>query len=203
MERGKTVEYLLQFPISSRPVFLLEKNSIFLKKSNKADLTNLLLGNLRKCDIITSDEEERSCPSIKSDAIVIDFMTVARRLTAVELKNVSSFGALCQTIINIVLIYGAKSDEVHVILENYKEYSPKASERARRSQRIGKLCEVVADDQQLPEWSEFYSRVENKKSLQNFFVSYCINHYKSDKPLFLAGGLLADPENVHEFLRER
>ena len=45
MERGKTVEYLLQFPISSRPVFLLEKNSIFLKKSNKADLTNLLLGN--------------------------------------------------------------------------------------------------------------------------------------------------------------
>ena len=40
---------------------------------------------------------------------------------------------------------------------------------------------------------EFWDRMENKQSLQNFFVCYCITHYKSSKPLYVAGGLTEDP----------
>ena len=38
-----------------------------------------------------------------------------------------------------------------------------ASERKRRSQGpgAGKLCDVVAEDQCLPDWNEFYANVEN------------------------------------------
>ena len=48
--RGKTIDYVLQFPILSRPIFLLEKDKLFLKKSKKADLINFLLENLSNCD---------------------------------------------------------------------------------------------------------------------------------------------------------
>ena len=30
--RGKTIDYVLQFPILPRPIFLLEKDKLFLKK---------------------------------------------------------------------------------------------------------------------------------------------------------------------------
>ena len=36
--RGKTLEYMLHYPISSRPTYLLEENSLNLKKSDKSKL---------------------------------------------------------------------------------------------------------------------------------------------------------------------
>ena len=45
-----------------------------------------------------------------------------------------------------------------------------------------------------PNLNEFYSRTENKKSFQNFFVKHCIANYKSPKPLYLVGGLIEDPD---------
>ena len=35
---------------------------------------------------------------------------------------------------------------------------------------------------------------DNKKSFQNFLVKHCMVHYKSAKPLYLAGGLTEDPD---------
>ena len=40
---------------------------------------------------------------------------------------------------------------------------------------------------------DFWNRIENKLSLQNYFVSYCATHYQSSKPLYIAGGLSKDP----------
>ena len=50
ISRGKTIDYVLQFPILSRSIFLLEKDKLFTKKSKKADLMNFLLENLNNCD---------------------------------------------------------------------------------------------------------------------------------------------------------
>lgn len=189
--RGKTIDYVLQFPICSRPVFLLEKDKLFLKKAKKSDLMNALLANLMNCDIIVG--EDGTCPTVKSDATVIDFMAVVRRLTSVDTS--STFGSLCQYLLNMMLSYGSESKEVHVILENYKELSPKGAERLRRAgEHVGRICEVLADEQQLPDWGDFYSRTENKTSFQNFFVDYCIRKYTSAKPLYLAGGIESDPD---------
>lgn len=197
LSRGKTVDHILQFPITTRPVFLLEKDELFQKKSQKSDLAKLLLKVVKPDEIISASEEfDGNCPCIKSDAIVIDLMSVVRKITSVELKGAKSFGSLCGIILNAVLSYGAMSDQVHLIFENYKTFSPKASERIRRSKAsnvIGRPCHVVADDQRLPDWDEFNSLIENKSSLQDFFAHYCTRNYKSDKPLYLAGGLQQDP----------
>ena len=56
------------------------------------------------------------------------------------------------------------------------------------------LCIVVSDNQPLPDMKDFYSRLDNKISLQNFFVKYCIANYSSSKPLYIAGGLTEAPE---------
>ena len=56
LSRGKTIEYILQFPILSRPIFLLEKASLNLKKSTKSELTKFLLGHLEKSTTITGSD---------------------------------------------------------------------------------------------------------------------------------------------------
>ena len=87
-----------------------------------------------------------------------------------------------------------KSTEVHLILENYKVISPKSSERLRRATSVGLPCKVLTDDQPPTDLRQFYNLTDNKKGFQNFFVKYCIAHYKSTKPLYIAGGLTDDPD---------
>ena len=116
--------------------------------------------------------------AVESNATVIDFMAVVRRITSVQLKNISTFGSFCKFLLNILLSYAAQSEELHVVLETDKELSPKGAERLRRSGgQVSKVCEVVADDQQLPDWTEFFSSTQNKASFQDFFVNFCIRTY--------------------------
>ena len=129
---------MLQYPIISRPIFLLEKNSLYLKKTTKADLTNSLLSFLNKKDVVTCDDGfPGHCPYGKSDAIVIDFMSVLRRLTSVDLTDVTTFGSLCDILVKTAVSYGTESDEVHLIMENYKHLGIKSSDwRRRASEKI-------------------------------------------------------------------
>ena len=62
-------------------------------------------------------------------------------------------------------------------------------------QNPGQLCNLVSEDKLLPEKSEFWSHLDHKMSLQNFFVNYCTTKYKSTKPLYIAGGLTQHPSN--------
>ena len=88
LSRGKTVEYLLQFPITTRPIFSLKKDELFHKKSqqsvaNKSSLQDFFLqycirnyksakplylaGGLQtdpnKCTVIVSGKvSEATCP---------------------------------------------------------------------------------------------------------------------------------------------
>ena len=63
-----------------------------------------------------------------------------------------------------------------------------------RATSVGIPCIVLTDIQPLPDLRQFYNLTDNKKGFQNFFVNYCIAHYKSTKPLYIAGGLTDDPD---------
>ena len=102
--RGIELGYLLSDSILSRPVFLLEKNQLYLKKPNKGDLSRALLSSIDNERI--SVGENGSVPSLKSNAIMIDFMSVVRRITSVQLKDVTEFGHLVDLLLKVCLKYG-------------------------------------------------------------------------------------------------
>ena len=52
---------------------------------------------------------------------------------------------------------------------------------------------MVAQDQLLPDMKDFWGKLENKVSMQSFFLKYCQENYQSSKPLYIAGGLPNDP----------
>ena len=92
------------------------------------------------------------------------------------------------------------TEQIHLILENYKDMSIKGAARATRATKdgnlnVGAVCEVVSEEQSLPSpLDDFFDRQSNKISYQHFFVKYCSSHYKSAKPLYLAEGLKSDPD---------
>ena len=99
---------------------MLQENSLNLKKSKKADLTNSLLKILDKEDIVTCDDDSPGrCPHVQSDAIIVDLMSILRKLSSVELSAVTTLGSLCDTLLRVIQSYGSKSDEIHIIMENY------------------------------------------------------------------------------------
>ena len=192
--RGIELEYLLSYPLLSRPVFLLEKNQLFLKKSSKGELGRALLSCVDKDRIQVG--EDGGFPAVKGGALVIDFMSVVRRIASVDLKKIKEFGGFGNLILTRCLKYGCNYDEIHLVLENYKDCSPKSCERMRRAHKIGNRCEVASDNQMLPEnFDDFFSLTENKKSFLSYFVSYCKRHYSGSKVLYLAGGLKDDPSS--------
>ena len=199
LSRGYKVEDLLKFPITSRPVYLLEADSVNQKKTSKSDLTNSLLQQLDKTSIIVCQDNER-IPHIKTSAVVIDFMSVVRKFSAVQMSNIKTFGSFCDMILGALISYGRGGDSIHVILENYSEMSVKSAERARRATKggissSGLCCEVVSGQQPLPPsfQDEFFKRTSNKISFQDFFVNFCTKSYTLTKPLYIAGGCQSDP----------
>ena len=105
-----------------------------------------------------------------------------------------------------MISYGKKSDQIHVILENYKDISIKGATRASRVTNdghlnVGAVSEVVSDEQSLPSpMDDFFHRQSNKISFQDFFVRYCFTNYTSAKPLNLAGGLKFDPGGIAQLV---
>ena len=163
---GKTLEYMLQFPFTTKPFYLMDKDGHELENAeNKYQLATSLLKTIFKEDLFNCDDDEK-CQTIASDAIVIDFMGVMRPLTAVVLIGVNTFGELCDRFLKIIISYGTLSEEIHVVMENYRAISIKSATRNKRQKRFGKLCNVVSEDQLLPDMREFWDRMENKRSIQ-------------------------------------
>lgn len=197
ISRGKTVEYLLTFPLTSRPIYLLEKNRLFFSKAQKSDITKSLL-RLSDIEEIVVDDNN-GCPHVLSQATVIDLMSVIRRFTAVDLVTINTFGDLCKLLLNVTVdSYGKLSDEIHLIFENYQKDSPKSAERSRRAgnENLGGLFDasLLSAVQPLPDMKKFWSVMENKVNFQDFFVQFCCANYKGQKPLYLAGGVQSVPD---------
>ena len=83
------MEYTLSHPLLSRPVFLLEKNQLYLKKPSKGDLSRALLSCLDKDRIQTGSDG--ALPTTESKALMIEFMSVVRWISSVELKANDNF----------------------------------------------------------------------------------------------------------------
>ena len=82
-------------PITSRPLYLMDKEGKeFTNGINKSDLAHDLLKLLNKDDILVSLDDYYRSPAVQSDTIMIYFMGVIRRRTAVELRGVETFGDL-------------------------------------------------------------------------------------------------------------
>ena len=196
--RGFDIKEMLTYPITTRPIYLLEENSTNQKKAVKSDLTNALLKSLNRELVIVG--EDTQIPRVKTTAIVVDFMSVVRRFSSTKMDNVKSFGQFCSILLKAIVSYGHESETIHIILENYSDISIKSSERKRRTAKaMGNIqplfCEVVSEEQRLPaSFTDFFARTSNKISFQNFFVVYSSRHYLSDKPLFIAGGDSSDPD---------
>ena len=87
-------------------------------------------------------------------------MSVLRKLSAVELSGVTTFGSLCGSLLKTVQSYASKSREIHLVLENYKDKSAQSTERPRRATELGPLFDILSDDQPLPDMKKFFSRME-------------------------------------------
>ena len=74
-------------------------------------------------------------------------MSLTRKLSSVELKDVKTFGDLCHALLRCVSTYTYKSTEVHLILKNYKFMSPKSSERLRRATSVGMPSKVLTEEE--------------------------------------------------------
>ena len=86
-------------------------------------------------------------PHVETTAVVIDFMAIVRKLTSVKLADVETFGSFCEKILNNVTSYGQQSEQIHLILENYKDMSIKGAARATKdgNLNVGAVCEVVSE----------------------------------------------------------
>ena len=121
-------------------------------------------------------------------------MAIVRRITEANIKEITTFGNLCDVIMEKIRCYSTEDSAIHIIMENYNELSIKSSERRRRAKTTkGKVCEVISEKQPLPDMDEFFTNISNKISLQNFFVDHNIATFKSATPLYIAGGSRDDP----------
>ena len=79
-------ETLLRYPLTSRPVYLQEKDSLFQKKAVKGELSKCLLQLIDKDTIMTGEFTER-VPSFKCTAVAIDFILVVnvRRFSSAKI----------------------------------------------------------------------------------------------------------------------
>ena len=98
-------------------------------------------------------------------------MSVTRKLSSVELKDVTTFGDICHVLLRCVSSYTYKSTEVHLILKNYKVMSPKSSEWIRWATSLGIPCKVLTDDQPLPDLRQFYNFKITKKGFKTCLSS--------------------------------
>ena len=80
----------------------------FTNGINKSDLAHDLLKLLNKDDILVSLDDYYRSPAVQSDAIMIDFMGVIRRRTAVELRGVETFGDLFKLFLGMIFHFVEK-----------------------------------------------------------------------------------------------
>ena len=84
------------------------------KKTSKGELGRALLSCVDKDRIQVV--EDGSFPAVKGGALIIDFMSVVRRIASVDLKNIKEFGGFGNLILTLSLKYGCNYDKIHLIL---------------------------------------------------------------------------------------
>ena len=188
--RNYNVKDLFTYEISDMPYFLCPDGN-YLSKSNKSELQSLL----KTRDILNVDFDNE--PQRNRSILVIDFMAEARKIESRRKKfGFKTFGDALNDIWNTCWKKCKTADRIDFVFDCYKKDSIKALERERRNKSKDPLHLTISNmNQPLPiasEFERFWSLSENKIGLQQFFISWIMETYDGDKPIFLGGCHVGD-----------
>ena len=179
--RGYTADELLQHEITNSAFFLMDEDG-YLRKSVKSQLGTELL---KLCPLI--DKKGPETPP-QTHAIVIDFMALVRKVPLKKLDPpVKTFHNFAIALTSMITKAGHNSDEVHIVFDNYREYSIKNGERDRRAKSKEMVAlDVISPNQNVPVILEnFWSSSTSKSAFQAFYVEWLTTNYHGSKPLYL------------------
>ena len=148
-----------------------------------------MLQPLLKTRSISSDGIE---VKMDSSVLLIDFMGEARKIESQRKKfNLKTFGDVITDMWDRFSYIGQKFCRIDIIFDCYKKDSIKSLERQRRSQSSDAVRMTISNiAQSLPsakEFKRFWSLSENKVGLEQFFISWMIENYQGEKPVYLGG----------------
>lgn len=183
--RNYDVQKLLSYELTDKPYFL-SPDGCYLSKSNKSELQSLL-----KSGTISTQEFSRG-PHDYISIAVIDFMAEARKIGSRRNKfNLKTFGDAVADIWKTCWNIGKHANRIDVVFDCYAKDTIKGLERQRRSSSADYIRMTINNvNQPLPiasEFERFWSSSENKVGLQQFFISWLVETYEDDKPVYLGG----------------
>ena len=124
--------------------------------------------------------------------LLIDFMAEARKIESRRKKfNLKTFGDVITDMWSRFSYMGQNCRRIDIVFDCYRNDSIKSLERQRRSQSLDAVRMTISNmTQPLPSASEFkrfWSMPENKVGLEQFFISWLIENYHGEKPVYLGG----------------
>ena len=130
--------------------------------------------------------------NMEKSILIIDFMAEARKIGSRRKKfNLKTFGDAINDLWQRSLYMGQQVSRIDIVFDCYRKDSIKALERQRRSESSDALRLAVNNiNQPLPptkDFERFWSMPENKISLEQFFISWMIENYDDEKPVYLGG----------------
>ena len=159
--RDLRMELILAFPLGPLPWSLATPDG-FLRKTNKATLSNSLQSNMPVDERIPDNS-----------AVVIDGMALVQKLKADQL----SFGEVAESLLSMVLREGAHCKRLDVVFDTYNELSIKNIERKLRGEETNHQLRNISSTQIVRQWRDFLKGIGNKTSL----ISFVVNEWKKDK----------------------
>ena len=188
---GYDMKELLCYEIVSSSFFLTKGQ--YLRKADKSELVREY--KQRKCNLSKFQQSFSSC---ERKVTIIDFMAFARKMhTWINKFNLKTFGDMFTHMWKTFSELGDQSNRIDIVFDLYKNGTTKASERKRRSAGEETRIKVNNINQSLPKLSEvklYWSSDENKKEFQHIFISWMIDMYHEEKPVYLGG--------CHQFCEE-
>ena len=101
--------------------------------------------------------------------------------------TVKTFNDFAAALTKILINAGGNSDEIHIVLDTYKEDSIKKVERQRReksNEMIG--LDSISPNHRVPvKLENFWSSSASKTAFQAFYVKWLKTNYDGNKPLYL------------------
>ena len=179
--RGFTVNELLRHELTSSAFFLVNQDG-YLRKSVKSQLGTELL---KLCPEINPSGPKESPPT---NAFIIDFMALVRKVPLKKLEPpVKTFHDLAISLTAMITNAACKSNEIHIVFDNYKDDSIKNEERMRRARsKEMVVLDLISPNQNVPVVLEnFWASSVSKTAFQAFYVEWLTANYNGSKQMYL------------------
>ena len=137
------------------------------------------------CSEINPSGPEEPPPT---NAFIIDFMALVRKVPLKKLElPAKMFHDLVIALTAMITNAARKSDEIHIVFDNYKDDSIKNEERMRRERSKEMIVlDLICPNQNVPIVLEnFWASSISKKAFQAFYVEWLTTNYNGIKKLYL------------------